>query len=187
MTKWQRLTVLSADFDGQPTYLDCAGYTAISVADMFEAIAGRRALPPHPVILTFDDGYTNHYTQVFPMLHGYVGSFAIVTGFVEGGGPYVTWAQVREMSDAGMEMLAHTVSHADLGASNDVTVVDQLTRSRQPLAEATGRDIDFLVDPSGEPFRSGSVERQQQVVEDAFHGVRVCPEAAKSSSCRRRA
>ena len=164
-----RLTVLSTDFDQQLAYLDCAGYTAITVADMFDAIAGVHGLPSRPIILTFDDGYADHYSQVFPMLqqHGDVGSFAIVTGFVESGAPYVNWAQVREMSDAGMEMLGHSVSHADLGASDDATVMDQLTRSRQALGNETGKSVDFLVYPSGEPFRSNTVERQQQVVEMA--------------------
>ncbi len=162
-----RLTVLTTDFEEQLTYLSCAGYTGITVGQLIDAMDGAAALPSRPVILTFDDGYGDAYTQAFPLLqrYGFPGSFAIVTGFVGGGdGAYVTWDQVREMAKAGMEMLSHTVSHIDLGTSDDITVRDQLLQSKDAIAQHTGQPVRFLVYPSGEPFRSGTPERQQEVV-----------------------
>lgn len=158
--------VLPADFSAQLDYLRCAGYTTISMAQLFDAIAGRGALPEKPVILTFDDGYSDHYTEVFSLLraHNMTGSFAIITGFVEGGGDYVSWAQIKEMADAGMEMMSHTVTHIDMKTSDDATVAEQLAASRTALEQHTGRAPEFLVYPAGEPFRSGTVERQAAVV-----------------------
>ncbi len=94
------LAVSEADFTAQVSYLACAGYTPITVQFLFDAFAGKAALPEKPIILTFDDGWAGQYTYGFPVLqqHGFVGSFAIVTGFVEGGGPYMSWAQIAEMS-----------------------------------------------------------------------------------------
>ncbi len=162
-----RLTVLTADFEEELAYLKCAGYTGITLAQLFDAMGGGAALPERPVILTFDDGYSDGYTDAFPLLkqYGFPGSFAIVTGFVGGGaGAYVTWDLVREMAVAGMEIVSHTVSHIDLGTSDDATVWDELASSKALLEQATGRTVQFFVYPSGEPFRSSSVERQQQVV-----------------------
>ena len=157
--------VLPADFSAQLDYLECAGYTTISMAQLFDAVEGRSALPEKPVILTFDDGYTDHYTEAFPLLraHSMNGSFAIITGFVEGGGDYMSWAQIKEMADAGMEMMSHTVTHIDMNTSDDATVADQLAASRTALELHTGKAPDFLVYPAGEPFRSGTVERQVEV------------------------
>ncbi len=158
--------VLPADFAAQLDYLKCAGYTTITPSQLLYAIAGRGRLPEKPVILTFDDGYSDHYTQVFPALkqRGMTGAFAIITGFVEGGGDYVSWAQIKEMSDAGMEIMSHTVTHIDLNTAEDATAEGQLRDSRAAIEQHTGKAPALLVYPSGEPFRSGSEERQAQVV-----------------------
>lgn len=162
-----RLTVLTADFDAQLAYLRCAGYTGITVAQLVDAMRGAARLPQHPVILTFDDGYGDAYTEAFPLLrrYGFVGSFAIVTGFVgQGDGAYVSWDQLRQMADAGMEILSHTVSHIDLGTSDDETDRREMAESKAELEAHIGRPVRFFVYPSGEPFRSGTPERQEQVV-----------------------
>ncbi len=158
--------VLSADFSAQLDYLECAGYTAITLSQLFEAIDGRGALPEKAIVLTFDDGYGDHYTQAFPILkqHAMTGAFAIITGYVEAGGDYMSWGQIREMSEAGMEIMSHTQTHIDLNTSDDGSVEEQLRGSRAALEERTGRPVEFFVYPSGEPFRSGTEERQAQVV-----------------------
>lgn len=161
------LAVSEADFKAQMSYLACAGYTPITVQRLFDAFDGKAALPEKPIILTFDDGWVGQYTYGYPVLQRYafVGSFAIVTGFVEGGGPYMSWAQIAELSGAGMEMMSHTVSHIDLGTTDDATVIDQLQTSKSTLEAHIGRSVDYFVYPSGEPFRSGTAERQSQVVQ----------------------
>ncbi len=161
------LAVSEDDFSAQMSYLDCAGYTPITVQRLFEAFDGTAALPARPIILTFDDGWVGQYTYGLPVLeqHGFVGSFAIVTGFVEGGGPYMSWADIDEMSRAGMEMMSHTVNHIDLGTNSDATDVDELTRSKADLETHLGHAVPYFVYPAGEPFRSGSAERQAQVVQ----------------------
>jgi len=161
------LTVLTSDFEDQLAYLKCAGYTGITMKQLFDHISGGAALPAHPVILTFDDGYDDAYTGAFPLLqqYGFAGSFAIVTGFIEAGGPFLTWAQMTTMAGAGMEMMSHSVSHPDLGTSDDATVRDQIAASRAALEQHLGGKIEFLVYPSGEPFRSNTVQRQQEVVQ----------------------
>lgn len=46
-----------------------SNYTPISAEDLLEASASPdRDLPPNPILLTFDDGYTDHFANVFPML-----------------------------------------------------------------------------------------------------------------------
>jgi peptidoglycan/xylan/chitin deacetylase (PgdA/CDA1 family) len=77
----------------------------------------------------------------------------------------MSWAQIAEMSGAGMEMMSHTVSHIDLGSADNATVIDQLQTSKSTLQAHIGRSVDYFVYPSGEPFRSGTPERQAQVVQ----------------------
>ena len=46
-----------------------ASYTPISIETLLEALGtGSPELPPNPIVLTFDDGYSDHFTNVFPLL-----------------------------------------------------------------------------------------------------------------------
>lgn len=46
-----------------------ANFTPIAMEDIFEAIhSEERILPPNPILLTFDDGYSDHFLNVFPLL-----------------------------------------------------------------------------------------------------------------------
>lgn len=56
-----------------------ANYTVVSCADVLEALSSGKTLPERSVLLTFDDGYIDHYTNVFPLLkhHGMTGFFSM--------------------------------------------------------------------------------------------------------------
>ena len=160
------LTVTTGDFTRQLDYLKCAGYSTVTLAQLFDYLRGGAPLPPKPIILTFDDGYADGFTDAFPLLSdgGFKGSFAIVTGFVGGGDLYMSWDQIEAMAAAGMEIVSHTVSHIDLNTSDDATDRQQIADSKRALEEHLRPPVDFFVYPSGEPFRSGTAERQQSVV-----------------------
>ena len=67
-TKFPRIKGLDLTlFEEQLDYL-IRHYTLISMEDLIDATAARAELPPRPVLLTFDDGYLDHYEHVFPRL-----------------------------------------------------------------------------------------------------------------------
>ncbi len=63
-------------FDQQLDYL-ARHYNPVSMEAVIDALDGRGELPPQAVLLTFDDGYLDHYTYVFPRLaaRGLTGAF----------------------------------------------------------------------------------------------------------------
>ncbi len=76
-------------------------------------------VPPNAVLLTFDDGYENFYTEVYPILLKYritATNFVIVSSIdnrKQIGRPKLTWEQMREMKQHGMSFYSHTYdSHA---------------------------------------------------------------------------
>jgi peptidoglycan/xylan/chitin deacetylase (PgdA/CDA1 family) len=114
-----------ANFTAHLAWLRENGYTAISMDDVLAAKAGRKALPPKSYLLTVDDGYADFYANVFPILKTYriPAVFAVVGRWIENGvdqdegradpffarQQFVTWAQVKEMSDSGLvEIASHT-------------------------------------------------------------------------------
>jgi peptidoglycan/xylan/chitin deacetylase (PgdA/CDA1 family) len=52
-------------------------YTPVTVEEVMAAQASGDALPPNAILLTFDDGYSDHFLNVFPLLdeHGIQGVF----------------------------------------------------------------------------------------------------------------
>src|ERR1019366_8917529 len=59
---------LSVDrFCRQLEYIQ-AHYTPISVEKLLGALESEEDLPPNPILLTFDDGYSDHFANVFPLL-----------------------------------------------------------------------------------------------------------------------
>ncbi len=162
------LTVTAHDFAAQLAYLSTHGYHAIKLVDLFNTLYYGRPLPPRPVILTFDDGYADNYTDAFLLLRRYhmVGEFYIITGFVGttlGVNTYVTWPQVEAMAAAGMDMESHTVSHPDLGLLDAGRDAYELRFSRAVLAGFIHRAVQFMAYPSGAPFRSGTLAAQARI------------------------
>lgn len=55
------------DFEGQLDYIE-RHYNVVSVADVVQAKTGGKPLPECPLLMSFDDGYSDHYRHVFPVL-----------------------------------------------------------------------------------------------------------------------
>ncbi|MCS6835626.1 MAG: polysaccharide deacetylase family protein [Anaerolineae bacterium] len=102
-------------FDEHLARLQADGFATITAQTLAEALLSSTALPPKPVVLSFDDGHDNAYGAAFPLLmaRGMVGSFYIITGAMEAP-RYLTWGQAAEMWNVGMEIGNHSASHASL-------------------------------------------------------------------------
>ena len=63
-------------FKGQIEFLK-KNYNFVKVEDVINAFHGNVELPPHSVLLTFDDAYSDHFNTVFPILYneGIQGAF----------------------------------------------------------------------------------------------------------------
>ena len=65
------LSVTPEMFEAQLKLLSANGYTTISLRDLYDYLAVGKALPANPIVLTFDDGYLDNYTNAFPILQKY--------------------------------------------------------------------------------------------------------------------
>lgn len=67
-SRFPRLTALDLDaFRGQLDFIR-RHYQPVSLNDLVSAARGFTGLPPRAIVLTFDDGYLDHYREVFPLL-----------------------------------------------------------------------------------------------------------------------
>jgi peptidoglycan/xylan/chitin deacetylase (PgdA/CDA1 family) len=161
------LTVTTTDFNAQLTWLQQQGYQTITLTELFDALYYGKALPAHPMILTFDDGYEDMYTDALPTLlaHHYRGVFFIITGMI--GGRYLTWDQIRVLESYGMQIGSHTTHHINVGQPPAWTTTQkELVVSQATLQFQLGQPIQFFCYPTGEPFHHDSVYEQQIVLAD---------------------
>jgi peptidoglycan/xylan/chitin deacetylase (PgdA/CDA1 family) len=146
------LTVSPADFRQQLQYLTDAGYTAITLTDLFLHLNDGYPLPERPVVLTFDDGYRDAYEVVFPLLLEYnftATFFVLSTPAHYEAEAYLTWAQMKEMAAAGMEIQAHGRDHADLRGRSYDFLVYQILGIQEAITYHIGRPARFFCYPSG--------------------------------------
>lgn len=65
------VTVSEENFDAQMKAITDAGYTALSMAELYDYVMGTGTLPEKPVMITFDDGYRSNYELALPILEKY--------------------------------------------------------------------------------------------------------------------
>ena len=146
------LTVEPAVFQAHMRFLAEQGYTPISLYGLHEALLAGIRLPDKPVILTFDDSYIDHYTNVFPVLqtYGFTATFFVITGKADVNDPaHLSWNQIEEMSAAGMSMESHTKTHLDLRGRDYDFLVYELLGSLESLQGHIGHEPHMFAYPAG--------------------------------------
>ena len=146
---YPKLFVPPAELAAQTDWLSAHGYRAITLRQLFAGWAGRLALPPKPIVLSFDDGYLSDYTVGLPTLrrHHWPGVLDLaVKNLVPG--DIMPW-QVRRLMRAGWEVAAHTISHADVTTLDAARLHLEVAGSRAALRRRFGVPVDFFCYPAG--------------------------------------
>ena len=145
------LAVPIADFDAQMNYLSSHGYVTITPEELYSGLNGELELPKKPVLITFDDGYADNYTNAFPILkyYGMRATIFVIPAFVGVYKNYLTWEEMREMENSGITFESHTMNHYKLEELPDDEIRSELLNSKQILEENLGHPINFLAYPTG--------------------------------------
>ncbi len=177
------LTIDTQNFEAQLEYLKKHEYHSVTFNQMFNALYYQAPLPKNPIILTFDDGYQDAYDEAMPLLkkHGYGGMFYIISGQAGWTG-FMHWEEIRKLQGAGMQIGSHTVHHSDMGQLvryDPAQAQVELKQSKETIEKWLKTPIDQFCYPSGEPFRNGSEQDKQTVVQmlasDGYLGATTDP------------
>jgi peptidoglycan/xylan/chitin deacetylase (PgdA/CDA1 family) len=121
------------------------------------------ALPPKPVVITFDDGYAGLHRHALPALTE-LGFQATVFMVAEGIGGLNSWetaigdveesmlslAQLQEMRQAGVEIGSHTLRHPHLTALPPAQMAQEIGDSRRRLEDQLGTPCLSFAYPYGD-------------------------------------
>lgn len=156
----RRLSVHPEAFAAQLATLEAMGCTTPSFGELGAALATGTPLPERSVVLTFDDGYADFHRHAAPLLdaHGFTATVFVTTGWLDDAGEQaagepldrmLSWAQVRELAAAGIEIGAHSHSHAQLDQIPGPALRAELRHSKALLEAGIGRSVTTLAYPFG--------------------------------------
>src|SRR5437867_12807646 len=120
--------ITPAAFEAQMKELKDAGITVISMQDLLAWKRGEKNIPPRCAVITFDDGWKSQYEVAWPIMkkYGYPFTMFIYTEGVRGGslgrGGAITWEQLADMRDNGVDIEAHSATHQDLREGHTITL-----------------------------------------------------------------
>ncbi len=137
-------------FEQQMAWLDEHDYNVISLDQFYRGLYGNELLPARPVVLTFDDGDRDQYTNAFPVMkkYGFTGTFYVITNDIGGRG-FMTWDMLKEMVKDGMSIESHTVHHINLAGAGEAETRLELAKSKKVLEEKLGITVKHLAYPGG--------------------------------------
>src|SRR3989344_9177680 len=128
-----------------------AGYTFVTASELIDIMNGKIKPPNKPVVISFDDGYRDFYTDAFPILKKYnVKAVAyVVSGFLDKPNHLFT-EQLKEIAKSGLvEIGAHTVRHYALRGLNPETAKYEVEQSKKDLETLLNIPIVSFAYPDG--------------------------------------
>lgn len=150
-------------FETQLNYLR-RHYNVISLAKFLEARRNNAPLPDRSVVLTFDDGYRNFLTSALPRLaeRDMPVSVFLITDRVDGDNStsvngwnesddetYLSWKEIKELQEHGVEFGSHTCSHRKLSELLAAEAEHELRDSHEAIAAELSKPMMPLAFPYG--------------------------------------
>lgn len=143
-TDLTNLFVRPSELEGHIQALLEAGYTFI-FADEY-AYSNTKT-----VIMTFDDGYIDNYTEMFPIIKKYNVKVTVfmIASYI-GGENFLTESMIREMSSSGLvSFQSHTYTHPGLTSLSPDALRYEFETSCRTIEALTGREVKAICYPSG--------------------------------------
>ncbi len=134
------------------TLLD-AGYTFITLEDLYRYNNNEIGLPEKVMIITMDDGQIGCYTEAFPVLKKYnVPATIFIVNTLVGTTDYFTWDQAKEMYDTGLVKIhCHGYKHSAYSNVSKQELINDYTKSHKEIEEHLGNKVQkIMAYPAGD-------------------------------------
>ena len=141
-----------ASFKEHIKILHDSGYHTILPDQLYAYLTRGAALPPKPVMLTFDDTDIDQYTIAAPEMekYGYKGVFFIMTVSINRPPHYMSKDQIKDLSRRGHVIEAHTWDHhkfTQYKTPEDWTT--QVEKPKKLIEDITGKQSLYFAYPYG--------------------------------------
>ncbi len=155
---------LSLDnFRRQLNFFKTNNFDVVSLGKMVEIIKYGKKLDKPTISITFDDGYSDIFSLVFPLLQEFgfpAGIFIVVDNIGRDG--YVDCRQLKEMSaNDAVNIGSHSLTHTYLPGLGPKELHYEIGESKRILEDSLGAKVDFFAYPWG-----GFTPEIQKIVRD---------------------
>lgn len=145
-------------FERHMQFLSTNGYKVIGLEEVVEGVQMAHNVDKY-VAITFDDGYRDFYTAAFPILTKYnlKATVYVVPGFADGQHPrpngeeYMSWSELREISEHGVQIGSHTMTHPKLYSLQPSQINDEIRQSKDLIQEKLGTSVHSFAYPFAFP------------------------------------
>lgn len=163
------ITVTPENFTAQMKMLADKGFQTILPNDLYAFYTTGKALPPKPVIISFDDNTASQFIQALPVLNRYhfKAVFFVMTVSI-GKSNYLSEAQLRQLYKEGHEIGAHTWDHKNVKKYTAADWKTQLDRPLKTLENITGKPIRYFAFPYGSWHKEAILQLESRDIRMAF-------------------
>jgi len=153
-TSYASTCITLSRFENQMDYLSKNGYTTLSLKELLNIAAGnlkKGQYDPHKILaITFDDGYIGHFVNVYPILKKFKFTATIfVIASRIGKKNYLSWDQLKEMSEHGIQIESHGLTHKPLEILSELLIKEELEASKNILERNLNKPVNFISYPQG--------------------------------------
>ena len=143
-------SVSPSAFASQMKALSDSGFTSILPDQLYDYLLYNGVLPPKPVMITFDDTDGEQYSIGAAEMQkfGFRGVFFIMTVAINRPN-YMTKEQIRNLSDSGHVIAAHTWDHHMVTKYAGTDWDIQLSKPTKQLEAITGKPVKYFAYPFG--------------------------------------
>ncbi|MFF2458168.1 polysaccharide deacetylase family protein [Peribacillus simplex] len=144
------LRVPIEEFRAQMAWLRENGYYTLSPEEAYLVLTENRMPSEKCVWLTFDDGYTDNYTEAFPILkENDMKATVFMIGKSIDKGHHLTEDQMLVMSRNGISIESHTINHLELNRMTAVQQEAEMVQSKDLFDRILKQDTTVLSYPVG--------------------------------------
>lgn len=142
----------------QLKYIKDQGYVTLTISDLKAYLLNNAPIPKKSIVITFDDGYMDNYSNAFPILKdlNMVATIFCITSDLDGT-YYLSIDAINEMCHYGIDFQSHTVNHPKLDKMNYDEQLIELKESKKTLESITGKKVDSIAYPFGN-FNDDSIK-----------------------------
>ena len=160
-------------FEKQMSMLIKERFNIISLSELINYIKNDILIPPKTIVITFDDGFKNNFTNAFPLLKkkGIKASFFLIVSAIGDKKPFkhllwdenaieyfkknpesrmpIDWDEVNILKDWGMEIGSHGLTHKSIGSLSTEKAKIEISISKNILEKKLSKKVKVFSYPFG--------------------------------------
>lgn len=145
-----KLSVSSDSFARQMEFLKAHRYRVLSLGEYAALLRDKKRIPRKSVVITFDDGYDDVFSQAYPVLRkmGFPATVFVRTDSIRQPG-HLTHEDLAIMSENGIEIGSHAVTHAFPPDMASAEIEKEFANSKTILEDIIEKPVTLLSYPGG--------------------------------------